>query len=84
MTYGSEEQNQNGNWELSVDLSFGLTEDKPTLPGEALWGEKIRKISNNELTEIKTELNLSQNSRFRAYSDSNLKETLDKEMVGYT
>ena len=49
-------------------------------PAEALWGKKIKEITNDELKEIRTELNVSGNPRFRIYSDSNLKEALDKEM----
>ncbi len=49
-------------------------------PGEAFWGKKVKEITDDELKEIKTELNLSQDSRFRAYSDSDLEDALNKEM----
>ena len=49
-------------------------------PGQALWGEKIKKITNDELIEIKTELNVSEDPRFRVYSDSDLEDALNKEM----
>jgi len=45
-----------------------------------LFGEKIKKISNNELKEIKVELNLSKDPNFYSYTDSMLKEALDKEI----
>jgi len=46
-----------------------------------LFGEKIKKISDNELKEvIKVELNLSRDPNFYPYTDSMLKEALDKEI----
>jgi len=46
-----------------------------------LFGEKIKKISDNELKEvIKVELNLSRDSNFYSYTDSMLKEALDREI----
>ncbi len=49
-------------------------------PGEAFWGKKIKEISWEEVEAIKTELNLSEDSRFYSYSNSDLKEALDEEM----
>ncbi len=49
-------------------------------PGEAFWGKKVKEITDDELKEIKTELNLSKDSRFRSYSDSDLEDALNKEM----
>jgi len=45
-----------------------------------LWSKKIKKISDNELREIKTELNISGDPRFHSYRDSDLKRALNKEM----
>jgi len=45
-----------------------------------LFGEKIKKISGNELKEIKFELNLSKDPIFYSYTDSILKEAFDKEI----
>ena len=46
-----------------------------------LFGEKIKKISDYELKEvIKVELNLSKDPNFYSYTDSMLKEALDKEI----
>ena len=45
-----------------------------------LFGEKIKKISDNELKEIKVKLNLSRDPNFYSYNDSMLKEALDKEI----
>ncbi len=46
-----------------------------------LFGEKIKKISDNELKEvIKVELNLSRDPNFYPYTDSILKEALDREI----
>jgi len=45
-----------------------------------LWGKKIKEISDNELKEIKTELNISGDPRFHSYRDSDLKRILNKEM----
>ncbi len=49
-------------------------------PGEAFWGKKVKEITDDELKEIKTELNLSQDSHFLAYNDSDLEDALNKEM----
>ena len=46
-----------------------------------LFGEKIKKISDSELKElIKVELNLSRDPNFYSYTDSMLKEALDREI----
>ena len=46
-----------------------------------LFGEKIKKISDDELEDvIKVELNLSRDSNFYSYTDSMLKEALDREI----
>jgi len=52
------------------------------IPANAgLFGDKIKKISDNEFKEvIKVELNLSKDPNFYSYTDSILKEALDKEI----
>jgi len=51
-----------------------------TTSGEALWSKKIKEISNEELSKIKEELNITRDPRFTSYSNSDLKKILNKEM----
>jgi len=62
---------------LTILFCFFVT----SIPVNAgLFGEKIKKISGKEIKEIKFELNLSKDPNFYSYTDSILKEALDKEI----